>query len=181
MPVIGQNNIIKVQTYGTGYNTFVSSSSQTWQTYTLGQTGYTGSRLSGNTNICEFEKIHNNSHLKIVVNFPGYIATGGSGVGWRLVISKDNSTYYNDVLDNGPSHGWGAMGYGGNTSGIMRMEWDTELIDASRSSGIVSHTGTTYFYLQFYVWSAADIYYPLSYVNTTYPKYGTIQCYEVEA
>jgi hypothetical protein len=180
MPVIGQNNIIRVQTYSTGYNTFQSSSAQVWTTLSIGQTNYTGSRLPGNTNLCTFEKQHNNSHLKIVANFPGYLANGNVGYGYRMVISKDNSTYYNDVIDNGPAERWGAMGYGGNTAGIWRFEWDTEAIDASRSSGFLTHTGTTYFYFQFYVWTSADIYYPLSYVNTSFPKYGTMQCYEVE-
>jgi len=180
MPVLGQNNIIKVQTYGSGINTFQSSSSQAWFTVNLNQTNYTGDRAT-NANICRFNKIHNNSHLRIVANLPGYIANGGAGIGWRIEISKDNSTYYLDALDNGPAHTWGAMGYGGNTANIVRFEWDTELIDATRTSGFQSHTGYVYFYFKFYVWSSGDTFYPLSYVNTTFPKYGSIQCYEVEA
>lgn len=179
MPVIGQNNIIKVQTYGSGINTIQSSSSQAWFTVNLNQTNYTGDRLPANANICRFEKIHNNSQLKIVANLPGYIATGGAGVGWRMEISIDGSTYHLDALDNGPAHAWGAMGYGGHTANIVRMEWDTELIQATRSVSFDSHTGYVYFYFKFYVWSSGDTFYPLTYFSTLYPKYGSIQCYEV--
>lgn len=179
MAVLGTNNLVKVQTYSTGYNEFQSTTGgSSWITLNTDQTNYTGTRNSGDAHIMEFTKLFNTSDLKIVVNIPAYLATGGSGIGIRLQISKDNSTYYADALDNGPAHAWGAFGYGGNTVGIIRFEWNTEFIDAVRSSGIYSHTGTVYWYVEYRVWST-DTFYPLSYSSTAYPKYGTMQVYEI--
>jgi hypothetical protein len=188
MAVLGQNNLIKVQTYGTGTGTPSAgvtgdggSASGTWYNLDTDQTNHTGTRTTGNTLVMEFEKISNTSDLKIVGNIPGYINVGGSGIGFRLAISINGfTTTYVDALDQGPMHGWGAMGYGGSTSGIVRMIWNTELIDAVRSSGIYSHTGTVGFYIQYRVWVAGDTYYPLHYYDANYPKYGTFQCYEIE-
>jgi hypothetical protein len=96
-----------------------------------------------------------------------------------MMISKDNSTYYADMLDDGPADQWGALGLGGNTAIITRYEWNTAMIDAARSSGFNAHTGTVYFYFQWWIW-VTDTFYPLHYSSATYPKYGTVQCYEIE-
>jgi len=181
MAVLGVNNLIKVQTYGSGNGTpSTGYNSTAWTAYDVDQTNYTGDRYSSNTLVFQFTKISNTSDLKIVANIPGYLAGGGSGTGIRLIISKDYSTWYTDALDEGPAHGWGASGYGGNTAKIIRFEWNTELIDAVRTSGIYSHTGNIYFYIQYRVWSTSDIYYPLHYYDYRYPKYGSFQCYEIE-
>ena len=181
MAVLGNSNLIKVQTYGSGSGVPSSGTTSTsWAAYDVDQTNYTGDRLSGNNHVFQFTKISNTSDLKIVANIPGYLATGGAGIGIRLQISKDNSTWYVDAMDNGPAHGWGATGYGGANANIVRMVWNTELIDAVRSSGIYSHTGATYFYIQHKNWSSSDTYFPLHYSSATYPKYASFQCYEIE-
>lgn len=181
MAVLGNSNLIKVQTYGSGSGSPSSGiTGNSWNFYDVSQTNMTGDRSSSSDDVFTFTKISNTSDLKIVANIPGYLATGAAGIGIRLQISKDNSTWYVDALDNGPADGWGASGYGGNNANIVRFEWNTELIDAVRSSGIYSHTGLTYFYIQHRNWNTTDTYYPLGYVNANYPKYASFQCYEIE-
>ena len=182
MAVIGDGNLIKVQTYGTGSgtpSTGTAGASTAWTTWDTDQTNYTGTRNTSNSLIMEFTKLHSTSDLKIVCNFPCYLATGAHGVGIRMMISKDNSTYYADMLDDGPADQWGALGLGGNTVMITRYEWNTAMIDAARSSGFNAHTGTVYFYFQWWIWTT-DTFFPLHYYDANYPKYGSVQCYEIE-
>lgn len=181
MAVFGDNNIIKVQTYGSGYGTAQAvTGTSGYHTFNYGQTGFTGDRQSGNNSVMSFTKLSSTSDLKIVLNMPSYIATGGSGVGIRLQYSLDSgSNFFTDTNEgNGPADYWGATGYGGNTSDIIRMEYNSQFTDADQSVNIYGHTGTVLFQHQFYV-ASTDTFYPNTY-NSSYYKYSTTQCYEIQ-
>ena len=110
MAVFGDNNIIKVQTYCSGYGTAQGGITGTsgYHTFSYGQTGYTGDRADGLTSVLKFTKLSDNSDLKVVLNMPSYLATGGSGVGIRLQYSLDGTNYFNDSsAGNGPADYWG--------------------------------------------------------------------------
>jgi hypothetical protein len=178
MPVIYPGAPIGSSSWSTGDLPEVAASNSTsWTTLDINRDDETGSFSAADSNICTYTKQHNSSHLLISWWIPLYIGNGGSGNGFRLHISKDNSTYYTDAIDNGPADGWGAHGYGGNASGVWCFTWDTKIIDTYRTSGFEAHTGTVYFYWQWRNWGASDTTYPITY-STSYNKYGTIELLE---
>ena len=179
MPVIYSGAPIGSASWSTGDETAVAESNTTsWTTLDINRDDETGSFSAADSNICTYSKQHNSSHLLITWWIPVYLATGGSGNGFRLHISTDNSTYTTDAMDNGPAHAWGAHGYGGNAAGVWCFTWDTKIIDTYRSTSFESHTGTTYFYFQWRNWSSVDTTYPTTYDVNNYPKYGTIELLE---
>ena len=181
MAVFGDNNIIKVQTYCSGYGTAQGgiTGASGYHTFNYGQTGYTGDRASGLTSVLKFTKLSDNSDLKVVLNMPSYLATGGGGVGLRLQYSLDGTNYFNDSsAGNGPADYWGATGYGGNTSDIIRMEYNSQFTDADQSKNIYGHTGTVLLQHQFYV-ASSDTFFPNTY-STSYYKYSTTQIFEIQ-
>lgn len=182
MAVFGDNNIIKVQTYGSGYGTAQGgiTGASGYHTFNYGQTGYTGDRHSSGTSVLSFTKLSSTSDLKVVFNMPTYLATGGGGVGIRLLYSLDESNYFTDTSEgNGPADYWGATGYGGNTADIIRMEYNSQFTDAEQSKNIYGHTGTVLLQHQFYV-ASSDTFYPNTYDTSNYPKYSTTQIFEIQ-
>lgn len=102
-----------------------------------------------------YDKQGTGSHLYINGAFPYYITPGDTGFGLRLQWSLNNSTWNHAHLTNGPGHGWGAGGYGGNDSGI------TPYVDYL--TAFASHTGTVYFRFQYRKWSSGDTVYFIGY------------------
>lgn len=176
--------IIKAGHYNTGYGAGAQNvkNTQTWETVNLNGTNQSGSRKTGEPNVLEFNKIHNNSHLMISVNFPYYLANGGSGFGIRCNISTDGGTSYSlvDIDTNGPAHAWGSGGYGGNDAGVFAYPWFTG-DNASISSAVLSTTGNVYIYFETYVWQSADTLYLNTYESggTWYNKFGSINIMEI--
>ena len=174
---------VKIQHYNSGYGSGArkSKSTQTWETLNIGGTNLSGPRKSDDNNVLSFTKNYNNSNLQINLSIPVYISPGGSGVGIRCKISTDLGSSYSivDILDGGPAHGWGAFGYGGNTSGIINFTWNT-LDKSSIASTIKSYTGDVYVFFEVYVWNSSDTAYFIDY-DATYPKYGTFQIMEIMA
>jgi len=177
MSVLGSGTLIREQLYGTGTSIVQSMNSQTYTTIPINGTNFTGDRHATNNNIIKFSKQSSNSYLMISITFPCYLATGGSGIGIRCAFSTDDTTYYNDALDNGPAHGWSMMGYGGGTGYICRMMWDSRQFDLQRSSGITAHTGDFWCYFQTKTWVSTDSLFMLGY-SVTYPKYGSMSIRE---
>jgi hypothetical protein len=179
MPVIYNGNIIGSQSWSTG--TFPgtgASNSASWMVLDINRDNATGPFSAVGSDICVYNKQLADSHLLISWWIPTYITPGGAGNGIRLRISTDASTYTVDALDEGPAHGWGAHGYGGNASGVWTFTWDTKVIDTVRSTSFGSHSGNTYFYFEWRNWLTSDTSYPLTYDPTLYPKYGTIELLE---
>ena len=179
MPVIYPGAPIGSSSWTTGDlpTAHIGTTATTFYTLDINRDDETGSYTAADSNICTYTKQHNSSHLLINWWLPVYHATGGAGTGIRLRLSLDNSTYVADALDNGPAHGWGALGYGGNTAGTWGFTWDTACIDSFRSTSLyASHTGTVYFYFEVRSWSA-EATYPITY-SASYPKYGAIELME---
>lgn len=182
MAVFGDNNIIKVQTYCSGYGAAQGgiTGASGYHTFNYGQTGYTGARHNSGASVLQFTKLSDNSDLKVVLNMPSYLAGGAGGVGIRLLYSLDESNYFADTSENnGPADYWGATGYGGNTADIIRMEYNSAFTDADRSTDIHGHTGTVLLQHQFYV-ASSDTFYPNTYDTVHYPKYSTTQIFEIQ-
>lgn len=177
MSVLGSGTLIREQLYGTGTGVTLTTNTTTWSTIPLNGTNFSGNRHASNNNIIKFSKQSSNSYLLISITFPVYLAVSTNGIGVRCVFSTDNSTYYNDALDNGPAHRWGSMGYGGGTAYICRHMWDSRQFDLQRSSGITAHTGDFWCYFQAATWNGTDTMYMLGY-SATYPKYGSMSIRE---
>ena len=178
MPVIYPGAPIGSSSWTTGdLPAVAASSSQSFYTLDINRDDETGSYNGADSNVCTYTKQHNSSHLLISCCIPVYLGGGTSGTGIRLVISLDNSTVVYDALGDGPAHGWGALGYGGNTSGTWGFTWDTAVIDSIRGTSLyASHTGTVYFYFEVRSW-IAELHYPITY-GASYPKYGAIELME---
>ena len=163
------------QSYCTGWGAGARSDLTTtsWVTVNIAGTNSTGARLSGSNNVLEFTKIDADSDLIVSVHFPFYMPSAGSGIGIRLRIAPPGSnTYAVDQLTDGPAHGWGAGGYGGDTSDILNYTWNTENILSNTDVGVVK------MYFEMKCWSGSDTAYVNMY-QTSYFKYGYIHVREV--
>ena len=157
--------------WGSGARTDLTTTS--WVTVNTAGTNSTGARLSGSNNVLEFTKIDADSDLIVSVHFPFYMPSASNGLGIRIRIAPPGSnTYAVDQLTDGPGHGWGAGGYGGDTADILNYTWNTE--------NFLSNTGvgTVKLYFEMKVWSGSDTAYVNMY-QTSYNKYGYIHVREV--
>jgi len=182
--IVAPGSVINFGSYNTGYGSGarLSSNSQTWQTLRINGTNQApfGSISKRSSDSLYFNKVSNNSHLAISLNFPSYNGTGGAGHGVRLQHSVDNSTFnLLDILTNGPAHAWGWGGYGGATATMNNFTWCT-YDNSTYRENIRTLTGNFSFYFEVYVWSSGDTVYFNDYEDA-YPKYGTIQVWEVAA
>jgi hypothetical protein len=162
------------QSYNTGYGSGARTdlTSTSWVTVNIAGTSSTGDRHPSSSNVLKFTKLDNDSDLQVSVNFPYYMPGAGSGVGIRMRVSGDGgSTYAADLLTEGPAHGWGAAGYGGDQSGILNYTWNTE--------GVLSNTltGPIYIYFEMRCWSTDTAY--INQYQASYAKYGYIHIKEV--
>ena len=176
MAILGSSNLIREELYCTGQPAANVSSSTSWATFNINGTNYNGPRASSSTNVLQFEKQSSNSYIIISACFPGYITPGSSGNGVRCQWSLDNNTYYIDALTEGPNHGWGLMGYGGNAARITKLMWDSRQFDLQHSTNTTAHTGNWYMYFQRRNWTT-DTTYWITYA-VGHLKYGTISIKE---
>jgi len=176
MAILGSSNLIREELYCTGQPGASVSSSTSWFTFNINGTNYNGARATSSTNVLQFEKQSSNSYIILSACFPGYITPGSSGNGVRCQWSLDNSTYYIDALAEGPNHGWGLMGYGGNAARITKVMWDSRQFDLQHSTNTTAHTGNWYVYFQRRNWTT-DTTYWITYASG-HLKYGTISIKE---
>lgn len=168
--------------YGSGARLTITSANG-WTALNLGGTGLIGNRVSAAgtpNNVLSFTKVSNNSHLLISVNIPAYVYTGNAGAGIRCMgtlNTSDNNSYATLDLSDGPAAGWGALGYGGNTSGIINYTFSTQT--SSIASSYLTHTGETGFYFDVRVWHGNDTGYFIDYDNT-YAKMASFVIEEIE-
>jgi hypothetical protein len=165
--------------YGSGSRTTITGSS--WAGLNISGTGYTGPR-SGTTgsalNVISFPKTRGDTDLLVEIAFPVYLAsTFSAGGGIRCQIGLNTVTYnVLDITENGPAERWGAFGYGGNHADILTFTWSTR-DNATIGPNVRSHVGNVFLWWQGISWSGDQCFY-IDYDNT-YPKYGTINVYEV--
>ena len=162
------------QSYNTGYGSGARTdlTSTSWVTVNIAGTSSTGDRHPSSSNVLKFTKLDNDSDLQVSVNFPYYMPSAGSGVGIRMRVSGDGgSTYAADLLTEGPAHGWGAAGYGGDQAGIINYTWNTESVLSN------TLTGPIYIYFEMRCWGSDTAY--INQYQASYAKYGYIHIKEV--
>jgi len=180
-----QGAVINSGTYNTGYGSgaMINTTSTSWQTLRINGTSQAvhGSITKKSADALNFNKISGNSHLIISINFPTYNNVGGSGHGCRLQGAYDDTNYaLQDISSEGPAHGWGFHGYGGATAAMNNFTWCTA-DNPTYASNWLTATGNVAFYFQVKNWSSGDTIWYITYDTTSYPKYATVQVYEVEA
>lgn len=182
-----QGLIINSRSYSSGYGTGARlvKSTQTWETIPIQGTGADAFAPSDNAGIRSFVKRRNDTHLRIKGWIPVYNQNGAAGHGIRIqmVLSNTSATYNQatnyftvGLLSDGLAHGWGMDGYGGNTTSVTPIYYDTAhgggtAQTSSQTASILAYTGTLHWYPQCYVWSGADTVYFIDY--SSYAKYAT--------
>jgi len=176
--------VISAGTYNTGYGSGARLSG-TFTTYSVLEINGTNQATFGGISKysddgLQFNKLSNSSHLIISLNFPTYNNNGnnGHGVRCKMETTQGSGTFdILDITDEGPGHAWGFHGYGGATSAMNNFTWCT-YDNSNYRATIKASTGNMKFFFQVRNWSSAD---SISYndYSDTYPKYGTVQVYEV--
>jgi len=181
--LVASGTVVNMQHYYSGYggNAGLVPSNTSWNTMPNTGIGYSGPRVSSNPTVCIFEKKHNNSFVLIETKINAYQSGTNSGWGTRVKhtqsYSSSGSNYWNDVIPEGPAHGWGAGGYGG--SGIHAADSHTATVRLNDyTSTYNTYTGNIYFYLEVRRWSSSDTVYFGNYQGT-YSKYWSLTAYEV--
>ena len=176
--------IISAGTYNTGYGSGarLSTTSTSWQVLEINGTNQaTFGRISKYSDDgLQFNKISNSSHLIISLNVPSYNNNGNNGHGVRCKMETTQGSGTFNILDItplGPAHAWGFHGYGGATAAMNNFTWCT-YDNSSYRATIKASTGNMKFFFQVRNWSSADTITYNDY-SDSYPKYGTVQVYEV--
>ena len=186
--------IIKSASYytGTGANAGTSSNSTTF--YTINING-TGQRIRNMTKVSDhvlgFNKISNDSHLEISVEFPTYLDNGANGMGFRVRLSVDDGSNYLYIPDNVLSVSnssynseysiwstWGVNGYGGDTAGHLSCRFTTDSYTANADT-IRTHTGNTRIYFEGRTHNSNDTAYWINY-STYWDKAGYVYVSEIK-
>jgi len=182
--VIIPGSIVSAGTYNTGYGSGarLSGTFTSWTTLKINGTNQAAfGRISKYSDDgLQFNKISNSSHLIISLNFPTYNAGGNNAHGIRCHMeTTQGSNTFNilDILDEGPAHGWGWHGYGGVSSAMNNFTWCT-YDNSSYRATIKTTTGNMKFFFRVRNWTSSDTIYYNDY-DASYPKYGTVQVYEV--
>lgn len=179
--VISPGQVINYGSYNTGYGSGagLSSTSTSWQTLNIVGTNAAGFGSCSQTisNVITFNKKYNNSQLLVSTNFPTYNSPAGAGHGVRLQYYRTGqSASIVDISDDGPAHGWGWHGYGGQTSAMNNFTWNTYDKSTVRSD-LVNYTGDVHFYIEVKNWSSSDT---ITFIHHSgYNKYGTFQFAEI--
>lgn len=187
--VTGAGDEAKILSYGS-YNSGYGSgarlvtSSTSWQNLEINGTNQAvfGQITKNSGSSLNYNKTSNSSHLIISINYPTYMGNASSGHGLRCRFESTQGSNAFDVLDvttDGPANGWGMHGYGGSTSAMNNFTWNT-YDNSSYRNTIKTSTGNMRFYFDVRVWTSSDTVYFNDYDNS-YPKYCTIQVYEVKA
>lgn len=180
--IVAPGQVINTGSYNTGYGSGarLTTTSTSWQTLNIVGTGAAafGSCSQTISNVITFDKKYNNSQIVITANFPSYNSPGGNGHGIRLQYYRTGqSAALVDILTDGPAHGWGWHGYGGNHAGMNNFGWSTYDKSSVRSD-LQTYTGDVNFYIEVKVWDGSDTVYFIDY-SDSYPKYGTFQFMEI--
>tara|TARA_R100000005_G_C4911487_1_gene148957 strand:+ start:85 stop:720 length:636 start_codon:yes stop_codon:yes gene_type:complete len=164
--------------YGVGARTVTSSTS--WTNVNINGTNQHGENIGKHSDdVLTFNKISNKSHLEVSIFFPVYLQGGTNGGGIRCQASHDSGSNYHRLsnLDNGPFHGWGAMGYGGNDAESLVYTWSTSDNLTHRNTW-KTKTGECRIYFETKSWSAGNTVYLIDYDNS-YPKVGKVIIREI--
>ncbi len=174
----GSGAVIQTQGYttgiGAGARTLVSASA--WNTVMIEGAGYDGLRdaITPNALVFRFEKLRNDTQLRIRVAFPWYMSAGTAGFGLRIqyyigagALTDPASYSVLEKSSQGVANGWGMGGYGG-MAGVAN--WMVDTAHSSAPSFFLNRTGAQYFYFQVYAWSGTNLY--LNDYDASYPKYG---------
>ena len=186
--------IIKTGSYYTGSGTGASTTSSSGTYYTINING-SGQVLRNMTkagdDLLAYNKISNDSHLHINVEFPTYLDSGTNGMGFRVRLSVDGGSNYLYIPDNlGVSDtgsdsenslwaSWGLNGYGGHTADHLSCKYTTDSYTANADT-IRTHTGEVRIYFEGRVHaSGSDTAYWISYSNQ-WRKAGYVYIEEVK-
>ena len=186
--------IIKSASYYTGAGGGAGTTSSSTSFYTI-QINGTGQRIRNmtklNANTLLFNKVSNDSHLEIGVEFPTYLDSGTNGMGFRVRLSVDGGSNYLYIPDNlGVSDtgsdsenslwaSWGLNGYGGHTADHLSCKYTTDSYTANADT-IRTHTGEVRIYFEGRVHaSGSDTAYWISYSNQ-WRKAGYVYIEEVK-
>ena len=164
--------------YGVGARTVLTS--QTWTVVNVNGTDQHGENIGKfSDDGLTFDKVSDQSHLEISCFFPVYCAGGTSGGGLRCKASHDSGSNYHVLgnLDDGPGHGWGLMGYGGNDAEVVAFTWNTSDHDTQRNT-FKGKTGTIRFFFELYAWSSTTAIYFIDYDNS-FEKWGKVIVREI--
>ena len=176
--------IISAGTYNTGYGSDarLATTSTSWSVLPINGTNQaTFGRIGKYSDDgLTFNKVSNSSHLIISLNFPSYNSNGNNGHGLRCHMEKTQGSGTYDILDitdEGPAHGWGFHGYGGSHAAMNNFTWCT-YDNSSYRATVKASTGNMKFFFRVRNWSSSDTITYIDY-SDSYPKYGTVQVYEV--
>ena len=141
--------------------------------------------------VLAYNKISNDSHLFINVEFPTYLDGGTNGMGFRVRLSVDGGSNYLQIPDNctGSDNGannsqnsiwasWGLNGYGGHTADHLSCKYTTDSYTANADT-IRTHTGEVRIYFEGKVHASGDTAYWISYSNS-WAKAGYVYIEEVK-
>mgnify|MGYP001162142902 FL=1 len=186
--------IIKSGSYytGTGGGAGTSSNSTTFYTININGTGQKIRNMTkGSDDVLVFNKISNDSHLEIGVEFPTYLDNGGNGMGFRVRLSVDNGSNYLYIPDNVTNNTnssynsqysiwstWGLNGYGGSTAGHLSCRFTTDSYTANADT-IRTHTGNVQIYFEGRSHASADTAYWINY-STYWDKAGYVYVSEIK-
>ncbi len=173
---------VKYGSYYTGYGSGArtTTSSQSWTVVNINGTNQHGENIGKfSDDGLTFDKVSDQSHLEISVSWPVYSSGGTNGGGIRCQASHDGGSNYHILgnLDNGPGHGWGIMGYGGNDAEVIAYTWNTSDHVTQRNT-FKGKTGSIRFYFEVYAWNSATTLTLIDY-SDAYPKWGKIIVREI--
>ena len=187
--------IIKSASYYTGAGGGAGTTSSSTSFYTI-QINGTGQRIRNmtklNANTLLFNKVSNDSHLEIGVEFPTYLDSGNNGLAFRVRLSVDNGSNYLYIPDNVLSNTnssynseysiwstWGLNGYGGHTADHLSCRYTTDSYTANADT-IRTYTGEVRMYFEGRVHnSGGDTAYWINYSNN-WQKAGYVYIDEVK-
>lgn len=165
--------IVSSRSYNSGYGSGARTSQTTtaWETILIGGTNKDAFAPASNANIRTYNKKRNDTHLRIRCNIPFYITPGTGGVGVRVKMCLSNTpSVFNaganyfvvGLLSDGMAHGWGAGGYGGQTSAVGSYYYDTAhgggtAQTSTETANVLAYTGNLQFFFEGYRWSGDTV------------------------
>tara|TARA_B100002019_G_C20984113_1_gene457282 strand:- start:38 stop:655 length:618 start_codon:yes stop_codon:yes gene_type:complete len=173
---------VKYGSYYTGYGSGARSvtTSGTWSTVNINGTDQNGENIGKSSDdVLTFNKISSSSHLEISCFFPVYSAGGTAGGGLRCKASHDGGSNFHILgnLSEGPAHGWGMMGYGGNDAEVIAFTWNTSDNTTHRNTW-KAKTGECRIFFEVKAWASTTAIYLIDY-DASYPKWGKVIVREI--
>lgn len=173
---------VKYGSYYTGYGSGARTvtTSQTWTVVNVNGTNQHGENIGKfSDDGLTFDKVSDQSHLEISITFPVYTAGGTAGGGLRCKASHDGGSNFHMLgnLTDGPAHGWGIMGYGGDDAEVVAFTWNTADNDTHRNTW-KAKTGSIRFFFEVYAWASTSSIHLIDY-SVSYPKWGKVIVREI--